>query len=208
MTNPDRRHIIFVMDRSGSIREILSDMQGGFDQFITDQLDVTLETTASLYQFDTEHDQLFSFAPLAGLKDYKIVPRGGTALLDAVGTALVKEGEKLAAMPEDQRPGTVIMLVATDGLENSSREYAKAQVAAMIAEQQEKYGWVIIYNGANQDSFAEADGLGIAAAAVMDFEATPAGTQGSWDSASAMVSRGAVIGSYGYTDEERAAGKQ
>src|SRR5882724_4452266 len=119
MTNPERRHIIFVMDRSGSIRDILSDMQGGFSQFITDQLAVPLETTASLYQFDTEHDQPFSFAPLAELRNYTIVPRGGTALLDAVGTAFVKEGEQLAAMPEDQRPGTVIVLIATDGLENS-----------------------------------------------------------------------------------------
>lgn len=148
MTSPDRRHIIFVIDRSGSITGILSDMQGGFDQFVTDQLAVPLETTASLYQFDTEHDQLFSL------------------------------GEKLAAMPEDQRPGTVILLIATDGPENSSREYTKDQVTAMLAEQQEKYGWVVVYNGAGQDAFAEAGGLGIAAAAVMDFDATPPGHQG------------------------------
>lgn len=120
----------------------------------------------------------------------------------------MREGEKLAAMPEDQRPGTVILLIATDGLENSSREYTKDRVAAMLAEQQEKYGWVVVYNGAGQDSFAEAGGLGIAAAAVMDFDATPQGTKGSWGSASSMVARGAGSGSYGYTDEERAAGKQ
>jgi hypothetical protein len=208
MTDPKRRHIIFVIDRSGSIRQILADMQGGFDQFVTDQQAVPLETTASLYQFDDKHDQLFSFAALSELKSYKIVPRGMTRLLDALGTAFVKEGEALAALPEDQRPGTVIMLIASDGLENDSREYTKAQVAAMTTEQQEKYGWVIVYNGANQDAFAESGSIGIAAAAVMDFEATPAGTRSTWDSASSMVTRGADSGSYGYTDEERKAGKQ
>jgi uncharacterized protein YegL len=175
MTNPNRRHIIFIMDRSGSIGSILSDMQGGYDQFVTDQLatdqEQGLTTTASLYQFDTEHDQLFSFAPLADLITYRIVPRGGTALLDAIGTAFVKEGEKLAAMPEDERPGSVIVLVETDGKENSSKEYTKPQIAATSAEQQEKYGWVIVYNGANQDSFAEAGSMGIAASATMDYAA-------------------------------------
>ncbi len=208
MTDPGKRHIILVIDRSGSIKDILSDMQGGYDQFIAEQLDVKLTTTASLYQFDTEHDRLFSFAPLADLKSYRIVPRGGTALLDAVGTAVVKEGEKLAALPEDQRPGTVVVLIATDGLENSSKEYTKAQVAALLTEQQEKYGWVIVYNGANQDSFAEAGAIGVAAASTMDYNATPQGTQSSWGSASSMMSRGAEGGGYEYTDEERAAGKQ
>jgi hypothetical protein len=207
MTDPTRRHIIFIIDRSGSISSVLSDMQGGYDQFVTDQLKVELTTTASLYQFDTEHDQLFSFAPLADLITYRIVPRGGTALLDAVGTALVREGEKLAAMPEDERPGTVIVLIATDGKENSSREYTKPQVAAMTTEQQDKYGWIIVYNGANQDSFAEAGSMGIAASSTMDYNATPQGTQGSWAAASSMVSKGAESGTYAYTDEERAAGK-
>jgi uncharacterized protein YegL len=211
MTNPKRRHIIFVIDRSGSIRKILSDMQGGYDQFIADQMvtdqEQGLTTTASLYQFDDGCDEVHSFVPLAGALEYKIVPRGNTALHDAMGKAIVTEGEKLAALPEDERPGTVIVLSATDGLENMSHEYTKAQVAEMTAEQQEKYGWVFIYNGANQDAFAEAGGMGIAVAAVMDFDATPAGTQSSWDAASKMSSRGAESGVYAYTDEERAAAK-
>jgi hypothetical protein len=212
MTNPRKRHIIPIMDRSGSIGSILSDMQGGYDQFIADQL-VTdqqegLTTTASLYQFDEKHDQLFSFAPLAELKSYKIVPRGWTALLDAVGTALVKEGEALAALPEDQRPGKVVVLIASDGKENYSKEYSKAQVAAMVTAQQEKYGWVIIYNGANQDAFAEAGGMGISGDTTLDYMATPEGTQSGWAAASASVSRGAQAGgSYAYTDAERAAAK-
>ena len=77
-----------------------------------------------------------------------------------------------------------------------------------MSTEQEKYGWVIVYNGANQDAFAEAGSMGVAAAATMDYNATPQGTQSSWDSASSLVSRVAAGGPAEYTDAERAAAKQ
>lgn len=212
MTDARKRRILFIIDRSGSIKDIRSDMQGGFEHFVREQIkageDAGIETTATLWQFDTEHEQVFDAVPLSELLAYRIQPRGGTALLDAVGNAVVREGEKLAVLPEDERPGDVVVLVATDGLENSSKEWTKPRVRDLLTEQQEKYGWSIIYNGANQDSFAEAGSIGVAAGAVMDFNATPQGTQGSWEAASAMSVRAVKSGSYAYTDEERAQGKQ
>jgi len=206
MTDASYRHIIFIIDRSGSIQSVLPDMQGGYEQFVKEQAAVEgISTSASLYQFDTEHENLFSFQALHHLKAYKIVPRGGTALLDAIGYALVTEGGKLAALREENRPGKVIVLICTDGEENSSRKYTKAQVKAMISEQQDTYGWTFIYNGANQDAFAEAGAMGIATCSTMGYAATPQGTAGSWASASAMVTRGAASGTYAYTGNERKA---
>ena len=45
-------------------------------------------------------------------------------MLDAIGRAVNATGARLAAMPEDRRPGTVIVGIMTDGLENASREFS------------------------------------------------------------------------------------
>ncbi len=93
-----------------------------------------------------------------------------TALLDAVGRAINQTGERLARMPEPERPGLVVFVVMTDGQENSSREFTKAQLAEMIQRQQRVYDWHFNFLGANQDSFAEAGSIGIDAAGIANWK--------------------------------------
>lgn len=204
MTSPGYRHLILIVDRSGSILALLKDMQGGYDAFIAEQSAVTgIRTTASLYQFSNQHEAVHQFAPLSDLAGYTITPRGSTALLDTIGDVITQEGELLAALPEGERPGKVICLICTDGHENASRTYTRAQIRSMISHQQDAYGWTFVYNGANQDAFAEASSMGISANTTMDYAPTAHGTQGTWGSASSMVTRGAASGNYIYTAEER-----
>lgn len=211
MTDSDYRHYILVIDRSGSMKDIKADTEGGIRQFIQDQAALPGKGTISLYEFDTEHDRVFAFANIKTAPEYTLRPRGGTALLDAIGFAVTREGEKLAAMPEDQRPGTVILLIATDGDENSSHEYTKPQVKDLLTEQQEKYDWAVSYIGANVDAFSVAQGIGLAANSAMDYAPTARGTYGAFaaaSSASLRMAKGRLAGqsvSFGYTDEERAA---
>jgi uncharacterized protein YegL len=210
MTNPDYRHYFLIIDHSGSMKKIKDDTEGGIRQFIQDQAALPGKGTISLYEFDTEHDCVFDFADIKTAPEYTLRPRGGTALLDAIGFAVTREGEKLAAMPEDERPGTVVLLIATDGDENSSREYTKPQVKALLTEQQEKYAWAVSYIGANVDAFSVAQGIGLAANSAMDYAANTAGTAGAYAAASAASLRlvkGRAAGqsiSFAYTDEERA----
>ena len=82
-----------------------------------------------------------------------------TALLDAVGQAINQTSERLANLDEKDRPGLVIIVVMTDGLENSSREFSKSQVKEMIEHKRNEYQWHFIFLGANQDAFAEAGEL-------------------------------------------------
>jgi len=84
-----------------------------------------------------------------------------TALLDAMGRTIDDLGEQLAAMPEDGRPGTVIVVTLTDGLENASKDYTREKVAERVKHQEEKYGWEFIFLGANLDSINEAEAFGI-----------------------------------------------
>ena len=90
-----------------------------------------------------------------------MIPRWGTALLDAVGKAINDTGQRLAAMPESERPGLVMMIIVTDGGENQSKEFTKKQIADMTKHQEDKYNWQFTYLGANQDAFAEAGGMGM-----------------------------------------------
>ncbi|MCL2471991.1 MAG: hypothetical protein FWF25_09705 [Propionibacteriaceae bacterium] len=67
------------------------------------------------------------------------MPRGSTALLDAVGRSITAFGERLAALPEDDRPSRVIFAIMTDGMENASKEFTHAAIKEMITRQEKTY---------------------------------------------------------------------
>lgn len=80
-------------------------------------------------------------------------------------------GAELAALPEPERPGTVLVAVLTDGHENASREASGAMVKALVERQQHQYGWQFTYLGANQDAVLTAHGLGIRAEDALTYAA-------------------------------------
>ncbi len=209
MTDQNYRHYVLIVDRSGSMVPIAEETQNGVRVFVGEQREIPGKATLSLYQFDHVHDTVHDFVPLRDVTPYTLVPRGNTALLDACGFAITTVGEKLWAMPEGERPGKVIVVIATDGQENFSREYSLAQVRDLITRQREMYGWEFAYVGANQDSFAEAGRIGVPQASTMDYAATTYGTQSAWLANSGSAGRYASGQSVhlSYTDEERAASK-
>lgn len=203
MTDPNYRHLIVVVDRSGSMHSCREATQEGVDGFFASQAAEPGNATASLYQFDNEHDTVFEHVPLAQAPRYTLMPRGGTALLDAIGFAVSREGEWLASLPEDRRPGTVVLLIATDGHENSSTEWALPQIKELITRQQEVYSWVPMFVGANIDAVGVGASLGVAPANAMSYAPSPSGTAKTFKAMSANVSRGRFGGAYGFTDAER-----
>lgn len=138
-----------------------SDAEGGLNRFVEDQKKLPGEAVFTLVQFDNEYEFVHRAVPIAQVPHCSLVPRGSTALLDAVGRAIVETGERLAKMAESDRPGLVVFVILTDGQENSSREFSKSKVQEMISHQQDVYKWQFIYLGANQNAFAEAGDLGI-----------------------------------------------
>ncbi len=163
----DYTDITFILDASGSMGNLVSDTLGGFNNFIREQRKTEGACTVNLYQFNTQLRPIFEATTLANVpelttRNYR--PSGGTALLDALGTVIDNTGNRYAAMPEHERPENVIFVIITDGLENSSREFTRAQIKERIEHQTEKYEWEFIYLGADQDAFAEAGGIGISRA--------------------------------------------
>ena len=161
--NPELTDITLVVDRSGSMSSIRSDAEGGVNEFIKSQAKLPGEATLSLIQFDTEYQFVHRGVPIDKVRPYKLKPRGATALLDAVGRAINDAGARLARMNPDDRPGLVVFVIMTDGMENSSVEFTKSKIKDMIEHQESKYNWQFVFLGADQDVFAEAESIGIGA---------------------------------------------
>ena len=161
--------ITMIVDRSGSMASIKSDAEGGINTFVELQKQEPGEALLTLVQFDTHYEFVHSGIPIKQVPAFTLVPRGGTALLDAVGRAINETGARLAAMDEAQRPGLVVVVIVTDGEENSSCEFRREQIRAMIELQQTVYKWQFTFLAANQDAFAEGASLGIAAGGIANY---------------------------------------
>lgn len=120
-------------------------------------VNVTLDTTLS-----TIVDNLVNSNLTTGDDDtFVYSPNGCTAMNDGIGTAIDRIGKWLARMPEEERPSKNLIVIMTDGEENSSREYTLTRVKEMIQHQTEKYNWTFVYMGMDITSAKCADNLGI-----------------------------------------------
>lgn len=215
MTNPNLTYIVAVLDRSGSMINKVDDTQGGFDSFIADQrqlADSGIETSVTLVQFDNEYTLVYQNKPIDEVPPLKLVPRGNTALYDAIGKAISSTGRRLRQLPADQRPGSVVMLIMTDGFENASREYTQPMIKTMIERQQDEYSWLFKFFGADITALSVAGSMGIDQGNALYYAGT--NTRSAFVAASNSTARyvGATASglSYGqavmdsaFTDEER-----
>ena len=141
-----------------------TDTIGGFNAFLAEQVDDASDVNVTLAQFDNEYDVVYLGEPIRQaprLTADTYVPRGSTALLDAIGRTIDELGARLAAMPAAERPGKVIFVIITDGLEDASREHTREQVFQRIRHQSDVYGWEFVYLGAKQDAIAAGAQVGI-----------------------------------------------
>jgi uncharacterized protein YegL len=145
-------NVIAILDMSGSMQGREVETRGGFNAFVAnaqeDQRDAGGKITLSLTCFDTEFEQVYPPTPITqikpiGPKDY--TPRGMTALHDAIGLTLSP-----LRFPRDEK---VMVIITTDGMENSSHEWTAEKVRKLI-EGKEKLGWEFLFMGVGLDAFA------------------------------------------------------
>jgi uncharacterized protein YegL len=157
--------IVFVIDESGSMSSSRSDVIGGFNEFINDQKkEKAGDVNVSLYTFASTVSTVFNNKNIADVPELTMDnyrPGGSTALNDAVGKAINEIGYELAAMPEEERPSVVMMVIMTDGEENNSKEFKSAEIRDMIKHQTDKYSWKFIYLGTDITTTRMADDMGI-----------------------------------------------
>ena len=142
------------------------------------------EARLTLVLFDHEYIVTYDGVPIKDvppLDSHSYVPRGPTALLDAIGRTINTIGERLDKTPEPGRPGKVIVAILTDGLENASQEFKRKEIFKMIKHQREVYSWEFVFLGAKQDAISTGAKMGIPIANAVTFSESPGGTARAFD---------------------------
>ena len=171
--------IVVVLDRSGSMEAIRQATILGFNAFLKEQQSIDERATITLVQFDHEYERLYMRLDVhqaMPLNEDTYIPRGTTALLDAMGRTIKETRKRIEALPDGDKPDRVIFVTITDGHENRSTKYNRKQVFDKVSKMQQKHGWEFLFLGANQDAIEEASHLGIKADKAMNFVADGAGT--------------------------------
>lgn len=187
MVDTNKSLIVIILDRSGSMLSIRDDTIGGVNAFLQEQQKLPGECLFTLIQFDDVYEIIYQNIPIKEAKylDQKtFVPRGSTALLDAMGRTIDMVGDELSKMQESQRPGKVFIVTYTDGAENASQNFNLNKVNTMIRKQREDYKWEFIFLAANQDAIATASLMGISADSSMTCSSNAAGTYGAYNALS------------------------
>lgn len=202
--------INIVLDRSGSMDSIKDDTIEGVNTFLADQKALPGEATFTLAQFDHEYETIYEAEKLSSVKPLDgttFVPRGRTALLDAIGRTINATGKRLADLPEHERPEKVIFVIVTDGQENDSKEFRdRTKINEMITHQRESYAWEFVFLGANQDAIAVAGSIGITRSASMTYAANATGVSHAFAAISknmASYRAGGQVRGFAFDEEDR-----
>lgn len=207
----DYTHIAVILDRTGSMESIREDTIGGFNAFVNQQKAEPGVVTLTLVQFDSQdpYEVIHKFKALAAvpaLTRETFVPRASTPLLDAMGRGINDLEKSLTEMKEEEKPSRVVMVIITDGQENSSCEFQKDQIATMIEEKQSQAAWQFLFLSADLAAIDDALASGIRADATICFSPSAQGTAAAWASASARVAdyRADRSKNVSFTAEDRA----
>lgn len=150
--------IVVVLDRSGSMASIADATVEGFNTFLSEQQNAEGEAFITLVQFDDRYEMNYKSIPVKDAQPLinreTFVPRGSTALYDAIGKTL----------NELNTDRDVVFVIITDGYENASREFRGDAIKKMIETVEKDKGWKFIYMGANQDAVKTGSMFGMKAA--------------------------------------------
>ncbi len=157
--NKQSTDITMILDRSGSMGRIHEQVIRSFNDFLTEQKAVEGEAKISLIQFDNEYEVNYEGIDIQKAEDLNAttyMPRASTALNDAIGRTITNMKVRLKETNDK-----VVVVITTDGMENASVEFRRAQIREMIKECEEKLGWKFMYLAADDASFDEYEGMGM-----------------------------------------------
>ena len=183
--------LVFILDRSGSMSGLESDTIGGYNSMIEKQKAEEGEANITTVLFDDKVEminQRVSIQEVKKMTDKDYYVRGCTALLDAIGQTIHYMGNVQKYAKDEDRAGTVLFVITTDGYENSSKEYSYDKVRKMIKNQKDLYKWEFIFLGANIDAVATAEQFGIDKDYASNYVADARGTELNYQAMNVAIS--------------------
>ena len=163
--------MFMIIDRSGSMGSIVNDAIGGYNAFLKEQKEIPGEAIANLLLFDHEMLMIKENVPLSEIPELDTrtyIPRGSTALFDAIALAVGKIKEKYKDTISSEIPA-ILFMILTDGEENASHEVKTVERMKEIITECRGYGWEFVFIAADQDAFSTAASMGVSVGNTMNF---------------------------------------
>ena len=182
--------LVFILDMSGSMTRLADDTIGGYNTLLKEQRNQDGKANITTVLFNHNYIMLHTGVDIKYVEDMTATeyrPLGMTAMLDAVGTTISIIDQRIANMPEDKRPGNVVVTIITDGYENASREYDWSTVQSMIEKQRTHHDWIFNFIGANIDTKKVGNKMGIDERFARDYTPDKKGTDSVYRSVSNSV---------------------
>lgn len=158
----DMTLIGFVLDKSASMGGQREAVVTGFNHFVGQIRGYGKPAKLTLTLFNTEFLLIYNNADLQGVpemayNDY--MPDGMTALYDAVDHCVAEMEKELGKHAKAR----AIIVVMTDGEENSSREFSHEAISRLISSKEAQGNWSFVYLSSALDGWRHAQSMGIAA---------------------------------------------
>lgn len=147
--------IVMVLDESASMDSIHDKMLDAINGFIAEQKTVDRPCRFTLVKFNhnvTRKIENIDLRHMRPLKSSDYVPNGMTALYDAIGDTI-----DWYRYEED-----VLLVIVTDGQENSSKEYKHQEIKNLLDEKSKFRGWSYVYLANDLSVAAQGNSIGCA----------------------------------------------
>lgn len=194
--------VTVILDKSGSMSTVQQATIDGFNEYLSglkrDTPHAMLGLTLFNHGVQTKEPEQVKLVEDLTLQTYR--PSGSTSLYDAVCSTLTRIKHKIA---KDQKS---LVVIITDGEENTSTEYTEKHLANLIKELEAKGNWTFVFLGANQDAFAKAGAWGVQAGNTANFNASAAGVGATFQAmsvSSAQYMRGASLKTDSFYSKEQ-----
>jgi hypothetical protein len=157
------------------MESLVNEAIGSFNTLLSEQQKLQEVSGAgssfSLALFNDAVRLLYDTVPIAevpSLTRELYAPAGGTALNDAIGQMIQAIGKGA------RRSSRVLVAILTDGEENASRKFSKADIFQMITYRRTTYDWQFIFIGP-PNSEAYALSIGIPKSGIVSFSTDATG---------------------------------
>jgi len=157
-----------IVDKSGSMSDCIDNTINGFNEQVTriKQLGIEFpeqEITIGLTTFNDEvNHHFFQGNPkeVQKLSRETYQPNGCTALLDAIGVTVARIENETDIRNTDSGT-TAVIVILTDGHENSSRLFKLLDIRNLIGRLEETGSWTFSFIGATLDAVDVAEQMSI-----------------------------------------------